>query len=167
LEKTLPYIRTMALLTRYEWSPTVGIIGWLYPLMQISLLVFLWLTLRGYMAFGVTDKSVRDGLLASLANLNLPFEETLSAVRLRSLGADLQVAVLQVAVQSWIGTGQIKMKQRQFNEDLRAIVKGMNNYYRNSEISNANLTCCIFYVIIGLALTALTVAMILKSGQFK
>jgi hypothetical protein len=120
------------------------VLRWSIPLMLIVVAIFLCLTLRGYTAFGVTDVSFREGLLHSLTKLNLPYEETLSAIKLPTIGADLQVAV-----QSWIGTGQLKMKQRQFRTVLCDIVQGMNEYYQSDTVSKANLTCCIFYTIIG------------------
>ena len=128
-------------------SGMVEAIRWLSPAILIVVAIFLYFTLRGYTAFGVSDISFREGLLHSLKKLNLPYEETLSAVKLPTIGADLQVAV-----QSWIGTGQLKMKQRQFSTVLRDIVKGMNEYYQSGAVSKVNLTCCIFYAVIGVFL---------------
>ena len=122
-------------------------IRWLIPVMFIVIIIFLYFTLRGYTAFAVTDTSFREGLLASLEKLNLPHEETLATIKLPTIGADLQVAV-----QSWIGTGQLKAKQREFSTVLRDIVKGMNEYYQSGVVTKVNLTCCIFYVVIGVLL---------------
>jgi hypothetical protein len=122
----------------------LGAIRWISPAVLIILVIFLALSLRGFMAFGVTDESFRNGLLHSLKQLNLPYEETLSAVRLPTVGADLQVSV-----QTWIGTGQLKMKQRSSDSVLRDVVNGMNEYYQNGAVSNTNMTCCIFYVVMG------------------
>ena len=102
-------------------SEMIELLRWLIPIMLMVVAVFLYFTLRGFTAFGVTDVSFREGLFHSLKGLNLPYEETLSAIKLPTLEADLQVAV-----QSSIGTGQLKMKQRQFSTELREIVKGMN-----------------------------------------
>jgi hypothetical protein len=137
--------------------PRVGdeaaILFWLGPLMFAGVVIFMWFTLRGYLAFAVTDSSFREGLLASLNKLELPHEEKLATLRLPSVRADLQVAV-----QSWIGTGQIKVKQRQFTGLLRGIVKGMNAYYQSSTVP-VNLACCIFYVAMG-------VLVIVSAGVF-
>ncbi|MGO9121837.1 MAG: hypothetical protein ACLQPD_30020 [Desulfomonilaceae bacterium] len=130
------------------------IVQWLSLAILLVVLIFLSFTLRGYIAFGVTDTSFRDGLLASLKKLNFPHEETLAMVRLLTIGADLQVAV-----QSWIGTGQLKMKQRQFAGVLSEIVRGMNEYYQSGAVSKMNLTCCIFYLVVG-------VLMLLCAGGF-
>ncbi|MGO9120822.1 MAG: hypothetical protein ACLQPD_24830 [Desulfomonilaceae bacterium] len=123
---------------------TLGIVLWLYPATFILIGVFLYIAMRGYTAFGTTDVSFREGLLASLERLSLPYEEKLSAVRLPTIEADLQVAV-----QSWLGTAQLKMKQRKFSGVLSDIVKGMNECYQSGTASEMNLTACVFYAVIG------------------
>jgi hypothetical protein len=69
------------------------VLDWLFPLMCLCVLVSSWLQMKGYLAIAVTDASFREGLLAALKKLELPYEECLSAVRLSSLDADLQVSV--------------------------------------------------------------------------
>jgi hypothetical protein len=128
-------------------SGMLSTVRWLSPTMLIVVAIFLCFTLRGYIAFGVTDTSFREALLAALGKLNLAYEETLSAMRLPTIGADLQVVV-----QSWIGTGQLKMKQRQFGTVLTDIVKAMNEHYQTHSVEKMILTCCIFYVVIGVFL---------------
>ena len=80
--------------------------------------------LKGYTAYAVTDTSFREALLAALQKLQLPYEESLSVIRLTSINADLQVAV-----QSWMGTGIIKVKQRTHKPVLRQVVNAMNEYF--------------------------------------
>jgi hypothetical protein len=95
------------------------------------------------LAFGVTDASFREGLLAVLAELQLPHEESLSVLRLPSVGTDLQVAVA-----AWMGTGQIKVKRGGQRGLLAKIAKGTNGYYRHKAVPT-NLTCCVIYVLLG------------------
>jgi hypothetical protein len=71
---SLLMFQSITLLTLYEWSPKVKTFAWLYPLLLLSVLVFLWFTSRWYVAIGITDKLFRDGLLASLSALNLSYE---------------------------------------------------------------------------------------------
>ena len=89
------------------------IIKWLNPAIFTLLLVMMCFALRGYVAYAVTDTSFRDALLTSLQKLDLPYEETLSTIRLTSVEVDLQVSI-----QSWMGSGQIKIKQRGHNSLL-------------------------------------------------
>jgi hypothetical protein len=125
-------------------SGSLGLIQWLTPATLLVVAVFLYFTLKGYTAFGITDVSFREALMASLKRLDLPYEETLATVRLPTIGADLQVAV-----QSWMGTGQLKMKQREFAKVLSDIVTGMNQYYQSGAAATMNLNCCIFYAAMG------------------
>ncbi len=152
---------------QFAWFPKPGggtamlvAVRWLIPIMFIVVLIFLYFTLRGYTAFAVTDTSFREGLLASLKKLNLPHEETLATIKLPTIGADLQVAV-----QSWIGTGQLKAKQRESSTVLRDIVKGMNEYYQSGVVTKVNLTCCIFYVVIGILLAVFGGVFFLAFGK--
>ena len=138
----------------------VTIFHLLIPAVLIIVGIFLFLALKGYTAFGITDVSFREALMAALTKLNLPYEETLAAVKLPTIGADLQVAV-----QSWIGTGQLKMKQRQFGTVLRNIVSGMNEYFQRGENLKVNLTCCIFYVLIGVFLLVLAGVFLFAFGK--
>jgi hypothetical protein len=140
-------LQAVSLPTSGDGSGPLAALRWMIPAILIVVLAFLSFTMRGYIAFGVTDVSFREGLLASLKKLNLDYEETMSILRLPTIGADLQVAV-----QSWIGTAQIKMKQRQFRRLLVDIVNNMNGYYQNSAVLKMNLTSCIFYVIMGVFL---------------
>jgi hypothetical protein len=62
----------------------------LNPIVFTVLLVFMWFTLRGYAAFAVTDSSFCDGLVAALKNLDLPYEVTLSTMRLPSTTSEIR-----------------------------------------------------------------------------
>ena len=91
--------------------------------------VLLWLQTRGYQAFAVTGKSFRDGLLAALEKLQLPYEESLSSIRLTSVDAELQVAV-----QSWMGSAQIKVRPGRHGPLLEKIVQAMKEHFRNAAV---------------------------------
>ncbi len=152
---------------QFAWFPRPGgapgmlvALRWLIPTMFVVILIFLYFTLRGYTAFAVTETSFRKGLLYSLGRLNLPHEETLASLRLPTIGADLQASV-----QSWMGTGQLKMKQRQFGGVLKDIVNGMNEYYQSGVVSEVNLNCCIFYVVIGVFLAMLAGIFVFGFGK--
>ena len=105
--------------------------NWLPILMFPVMAVFFWLQMRGYLAFGITGKSFREGLVAALEKLQLPYEESLSSIRLTSVEADLQVAV-----QSWMGTGQIRVRQGRHGPLLKKIVQAMNERFRASPVEN-------------------------------
>ena len=127
------------------------IVKWLNPVIFTVVLVMMCFALKGYWAFGVTDTSFRDALLTSLQKLNLPYEETLSSIRLTSIEADLQVSI-----QSWVGSGVIKIKQRDHRSQLIEIITAMNEHFRSSSVS-MNLTTCIFYLIMGVLTVAASI----------
>ncbi len=127
------------------------IIKWLNPVIFTVVLVMMCFVLKGYCAFGVTDTSFRDALLTSLQKLNLPYEETLSSIRLTSIEADLQVSI-----QSWVGSGVIKIKQRDHRSQLTEIITAMNEHFRGASMP-MNLTTCIFYLIMGIVTVAASI----------
>ena len=122
----------------------MGLMAWLSAAMFTVALVMMWFALKGYAAYGITDTSFRETLLAALENLQLPYEESLSSIRLTSIDADLQVAI-----QSWLGSGMIKIKQREHRSLLSQIVAEMNRHFR-TVAGPIKLITFIFYVIMGL-----------------
>ena len=126
---------------------------WLNPLMFGCVLLMIWYQMKGYIAFGVTDDSFREALTSSLQKLNFPFEEQLSAIRLSSVEADFQVAV-----QSWMGVGQIKVKQTKHRPLLTQVVNEMNDFFLSTP-ARANMISCAFYTIMGVFMVFFAVAM--------
>ena len=128
---------------------------WLGPAMFVVLMVFFSLVIRGYIAMGVTETSMREALFATLARLNLAHEETLGSIRLPSVPAELQVAV-----QSWVGTAQLKPRTRASREVAAAVASGMNEHFRTAPV-RANLVCPIAYVVMGSLMGAMDVVLVL------
>ena len=118
--------------------------------MFICLLVFFWFQMKGYMAIGVSDDSFRNALHFSLNKNNLPFEEKLSVINLTSINAKLQVAI-----QSWIGVGQLKLKNSKDSKILREIVMGLNEYYIENDVRSNNITS-MFYILMGIFMLIFT-----------
>lgn len=126
----------------------------------LSLILMVLYSLRGYIIYGVTDVSFQEALLAALEKLQLPYEESFSAIRLTSIQADLQVSV-----QSWMGTGIVKVKQRAHRSALREIVNTMNEYFRTSSVST-NMTPCVFSLVIGIFEVLFAIAMFFLFKHF-
>lgn len=116
---------------------------WLNSAIFAVSLVMSYFALKGYVVYGVVDTTFREALLSSLDKLNLPYEESLSSVRLTSIEVDLQVSV-----QSWMGIGQLKSKKHVHSPQLTEIVSNMNEHFQITSAS-INLTTCIFFVIMG------------------
>ena len=135
-------------------------INWVTPLIIGPLLLMMYYQLKGYTAYGVTDTSFREALLAALQKLEFSYEESLSVIRLTSVEADLQVSV-----QSWMGTGIIKVKQRAHQPVLREVVNGMNEYFRISSVPT-NMISCVFDLVTGTIVVILAIGMIFFLRNF-
>ena len=131
---------------------------WGSPLMFGFILLMMCYQMRGYAAYAVTDTSFREALLE--VKLQLPYEESLSLIRLTSIEADLQVSV-----QGWLGTGLIKVKQRAHRSVLREIVNAMNEYFRISSVPT-NMITCVCSVVIGGFMVIFTVSMLFGRSIF-
>ena len=122
----------------------------LVPLMFAVVIAFMAIATRGYLVFSATQSSLRDGLLAALERMELPFDETLATIRLPTVPAELYVAV-----QGWIGTAQIRLRKGKGGDLLRRIAGSLNEEFRLVPVST-NHTWAVVYVILGV-LTGVTV----------
>ncbi len=113
-------------------------------LFYVVFAIFMWLQQQGYTVFGVTDDSFQTTLRAALRKLDLPYEETVSRMRLTSVGVDLQANV-----QSWMGVGHLRIKDREHKPLLHKIIAEMNGQFTTSAVA-VNMRTCVFYVAFGL-----------------
>ena len=134
-------------------SDRLGFMSWISLLSTIILIGYLALQMRGYMVFGTTQESFRDALLSALSNLNLKSEETLSSIRLPSVPAELQVAVY-----GWMGTGQLRLRNGGRPGLLADLARGMSDYFNSARVK-MNMTTVIAYVILGILMSAMVIAM--------
>ncbi len=88
---------------RAQPSMSDGLFFWLILIVFVALAGYLALAMRGYIAIGVTQESMRQGLFASLDELQMPYKESIGSVELIADAAELEVAI-----QGWIGTGQVR-----------------------------------------------------------
>jgi hypothetical protein len=86
-------------------------ISWMNPLILTVLLVFFWIQMKGYMAFAVSETYFREALLPSVSSLGYSIEETMSRIKIKETGQELQVAI-----QGWIGTAQLKSTGKESND---------------------------------------------------
>jgi tetratricopeptide (TPR) repeat protein len=125
----------------------------LMPLMFTVLLVFLWLQMQGYVLFGIVDKSFRKALLSVLDELHLERQEELSLIRIPSANLDIQVAI-----QSWVGTGQVKNKSKTGKEAFQQIIEGLKKRAAQGELETSN-TLPVFYIVFGIIMLVLCIAL--------
>jgi hypothetical protein len=124
----------------------------------ILLVLIAWLAFSsrrqtsGYMILGIYDDTFRDAVTHALRKLNLPYQETISKIRLVSLNVDLQAQVT-----SWIGVATIHIKQPQHTQHLKNIADTMSQYYEHKSIKINGLAFA-SCVMIGICITALVLA---------
>ncbi len=115
-----------------------------FQVATLVLVVFiLWRQMSGYVVLGVSDETFRQALTNALNELNLPYQETISKIKLTSLSADLQVAVA-----SWVGTAQIRIKQQQHIHYAKDIANAMDKYYKSNPVKVNNFAF-ITYLLLG------------------
>jgi len=136
----------------------------LLPFIQVAMLALLvfvfWRQMTGYMIFGVSDDTFRDGLISALNKLNLPFHETISKIKLIELDADLQASVA-----SWTGTAQIRMNQPQHVRYTKDIAGEMDVYYKNNAVKVQKITF-IVYLLVGILMIIFVSALALLGPRF-
>jgi tetratricopeptide (TPR) repeat protein len=125
----------------------------LMPLLFAVLLVFLWLQMQGYVLFGIVDKSFRKALLTVLDELHLERQEELSLIRIPSANLDIQVAI-----QSWVGTGQVKNKSKKGREVFQQTIDGLKRRSAQGELETSN-TLPVFYIVFGIIMLVLCIAL--------
>ena len=132
-------------------SSDLGMISWMNPLMFTVLLIFFWIQMKGYMAFAVSETYFREALLASVSSLGYSIEETMSRIKIKETGQELQVAI-----QGWIGTAQLKSIGKESNDTTKQIAQGMTKYFE-STAGKMNFVTSYLYLIIGLFMIAMSV----------
>jgi len=116
-----PQFVTMVDIFLKDLPGKIGLIFLISHILFVCLLVFFWILMKGYMAIGVSDDSFRDAIHFSLKRINQPFEEKLSAIKLTAINANLQIAI-----QPWVGSAQIRLKQSKDTKLLAEIIAGLN-----------------------------------------
>lgn len=131
----------------------VSMIAWMNPLMFTVLLVFFWIQMKGYMAFAISDTYFREALLASASSLGFSIEETMSRLKIKETGQEMQVTI-----QGWIGTAQLKATSKESKEAVQQIAKGMTTYFQRTP-GKMNYMTSYFYLIIGAFMVVMSVWM--------
>ncbi len=142
------------LFTSWEYDLlTVAILPIIMTAMMILLVFVYWRQMTGYMVLGVYDETFRDALINALNKLAFPFQESISKIKLTSLDADLQAAVA-----AWVGTAQIRIKQREYAHYTKDIAAAMTDYYKDYPVK-VNYLTFIVYLLIGVLAVVFTIVM--------
>lgn len=148
------------LFDRREFEASDLVMPFLMVAIYALVLAMFWRIMQGYSVIGVNDDSFRDALHFALNQLGLPFEETLSKVKLTSLGVDLEPNI-----SSGLGVASVKIKQgRQHGDILRKIADAMREYFASHNVP-VNWTTSVFYTILGVILLAMLAFMLVQASR--
>lgn len=105
------------LLPQFPSAALINIL--LYPF----LLFVFWGATRGYICFGVSEEMITDALKAVFGELGLKYEQLLGSVKLEDGG------IFQIAMQGWIGTTQIKAKNKQASARMPELIAALSRRF--------------------------------------
>ena len=135
-----------------ERSTDMAMVEFVSPLMYVVMLFVFWRQMQGAMIIGVTDDSLRKSIHFTLKEMNEDFEEALSRIILKNKNTELNISM-----QSWMGSGQVRMKK---HDDLfmKEYILLSNRYFTTSG-DRANRFTAYFYIIMGVFMIASSVGM--------
>jgi len=126
------------------------------PLMFAVVLVFMWIQMKGYMVFGVSDAYVREALLDSIKTIGFTPVETMSRLQIKETGEEFQVAI-----QGWVGTAVFKPVGKSTTKTTRDIALAMNNYFRTTPGKMNYIAPCLYLILgIFMAVTCIGIVML-------
>lgn len=121
------------------------------PIMSFIVLSYFWFQMKGYIAVGVSDRTLRDAINYSLEINKLKYEDLITGIHLKDLNAKLDVSI-----QDWVATGQVKVHSIKNKGLLEALMSGVNDFYRKKAIeanSDASYSYLFFSaILLGLSL---------------
>lgn len=135
------------------------VLFWTPPILFGAALIVVWYRSRGYIAHGISDRVIREGLLQATEKMQLPCDERLAAIHLKTVGADLSVKGW-----SWSGGARIEIHPRTQGTVLDRIVHTMNEQFRVEPLPAAPASY-LFPTALGAVMAVLAVVMILVSRQ--
>lgn len=103
------------------------------PLMSFIVLSYFWFQMKGYIAVGVSDRTLRDAINYSLEINKLNYEDLITGIHLKDLNAKLDISI-----QDWVATGQVKVHSGKNKGLLDALMSGMNDFYQKKAIEANN-----------------------------
>lgn len=127
-------------------------IGILPILMFAVLIVWFVFIMKGYTIFGVDGSDFQKLFIECLNDKNYDFEQSLSTIKIKNPEIELSIAV-----QSWVGTAQVRFKGKANPNVLKSLMIDLNK-----KDMKANYIFPIFYALIGLLIAILFISMIIK-----
>jgi hypothetical protein len=115
-------------------------ISFFTPVMYIVLIIFMIFTLKGFIIYGVNAEDFQIKFIENLKRLGFEYTESFSKIIIKEPALEINIAL-----QSWIGSGQIKLKGKHNKIEFHKLIKSL----KKTDIKSNNLAP-IFYIIIGI-----------------
>lgn len=133
-------------------APSVAVISLaFYPF----LLLIFWFATKGFICFGVSEETANDAFRSSFEKLGVKYEQSLGSVRLEDGG------IFQISIQDWIGTMQIKPKNREAKARTTGLIAALSAHFSASEAGIRYMPYWIYAVCGGTLLAALLALVVL------
>jgi hypothetical protein len=137
-------------IARIDLSSSNSLIHLFTPIMFIGIIVFYFFIIKGFSMYGVNEE-IREALLTSLDKMSIKYQEKMNKIELPDLKNELNVSL-----QSWIGTGMIKIKHKKDLKIFKEIIANMKNYYAEKNVT-PKIIVPIFYLFFGGIFVLMTV----------
>jgi hypothetical protein len=134
-------------------SKGMGMMTWISPLMFLTVMVIVIISISGYSVFGVTEEYFREAVLATLTSLGFTVEETMSCLRIKETGQEIKIMV-----QGTTGAAQLRPKSKDSHELVKQIAKGLRIYFQ-SNTGKTKMLIAYFYILIGIFLMATVISL--------
>ncbi len=120
-----------------------------------GLLLIFWLATKGHICFGVSEEAANDALKSAFEKLGLKHEQLLGSIKLEDGG------VFQVSLQDWLGTMQLKSKNREAGARMKALVTALKEYFSASQAGVRYLPYWMYAICGGMLLAMLLLLTVL------
>lgn len=128
--------------------PTLALINLvLYP----GVLLIFWYATKGYIIFGVSEETANEALKSAFTKLGTPHEQLLGSIRLED------GAIFQVSMQDWVGTMQIKPKNKEAGARTPALIAALREHFGTSAAGARTMPYWIYAFCGGLLFASLLV----------
>ncbi len=157
---TLTFAALAVAMLSLQFSPSGGgfdFLIMLQVLMFVVLLFVIWRQMQGFFVLGVAEDAFRDALIAALNELGFSHKESVKGFSIDELDD-----TLQVTVQDWMGTAQLRMKSKANREHLGKLA-GILKVRLASEPKGANMLSTIIFGIVGVLMVVFVVSILLDS----
>jgi len=138
----------------------LGMMEWISPLMFLTVMVMMIISMRGYAVFGVTEEYFREAVLGTVTSLGFTVEETMSCLRIKETGQEIKIMV-----QGAMGSAQITPKSKDSRALVQEIAKGMRTYFRG-HTGKTKMLIAYFDILLGVFLLAAGISLGMFTRHF-